>query len=71
MKCIEFEVVKRFMTKGKMIYILIVPSDDDIIEYTFKIDDKCNKQEIYTTEKYSTQIKCERDAMKLCEGRLK
>lgn len=71
MKGMDFEVVKRFMTKGKMVYVLLVPSDDDTLQYTFKIDDKCNKQEIYTTEKYHEQDKCEKDAMKLCYGRLK
>lgn len=63
---IKGEIVKRFMTRGKMVNIVMINTND--VMYAFRIIDKCNQKDYYNADRYATQIECERAAMKVCKG---
>lgn len=64
---IKGEVVDRFMMRGKMVVIARI-DDDNGSFYMFKIDDKCNKKDYYSNDRYETKDICERNAKRICKA---
>lgn len=56
------EVVKRYMTKGKMVTIV-----NTVHGYAFKIQDKCNKKD-YFSKPYEEFSMCEKDSYKVAKS---
>ena len=58
----EGKVVKRYMTKGKM--VTVVNSE---YGYTFCIVDKCNQKK-YISSPYTDYCECEKDSYKVAKS---
>ena len=60
------KVVKRYMTRGKMVMLLEIDHNDEIM-YCFRINDKCNKKDYYS-DKYPTIDSCEKASYRVTKG---